>query len=153
MRCAAVPLGQRCVSTCASTVLAVSAAAANKTNRRAFICISSREYDCAPPGFEGPQHPPFNPCAGYCRQHFPGGRGWTNNHHSYTHVERSVHLCRVNIPRFHKDPKNVRHPPTLELDDGVEALGQRAIEVLRQSTTRDVGHRMNPIEHRLERRE
>src|SRR3954471_17045416 len=114
---------------------------------------SSRKFDCSPAGLQRADLPACQPRRG-CRRHhrfFVGRRA--DNHHSYTHIERPVHLGGLDLPRFPKDPENVLNPPTRGVDHCIQRRWQRPVEILDQSTTGDVRHRVQTVQHRPHGRE
>src|SRR6202158_5275002 len=114
---------------------------------------SSREYDYPGPGLERAEYPARDSGCGSRRQYSFDVGGRADDHHSYTHVERSVHLSGFDRPRFLQYPKNTWYFPAGCLDYGIKTLWQRSIHILRQSAARYVRHRVNAIEHRFERRQ
>src|ERR1700716_1619313 len=101
---------------------------------------SSREYDYPGSGLERAEFPARDSGCG-CRRHYSVDVDRrANNHHSYTHVERSIHLSGLDRPRFLQYPENTWYFPAGRVDYGVKGLWKRPIQILRQSPTRYWGH-------------
>src|SRR6267143_351615 len=150
-RCPAGNAGYQCLA----LLLKTRQAQQLRTKRTGLLSSdkSSREYDYPGSGLERAEFPARDSGCGCRRQYTVDVGGRADDHHSYTHVERSVHLNGFDRPRFLQYPENAWYFPTGRIDYGVQRVWQRTIHILRQSTTRYMRHRVNAIEHRFERRQ